>query len=98
MTQGCLEEEGLEEGGGVGYHHEEKGGKVGCHHLTHDFALHDDCHANSSLSRGVIDENNVSDFKQSHVLGLKKGNLVGEKCHRVLVETTHIHLNRAFLI
>ena len=28
-AQGCLEEEGLEEGGGVGYHNEEERGEVG---------------------------------------------------------------------
>ena len=34
--QGRLKEELLEEGGGIGDHHQEKGGEVGGHHLAHD--------------------------------------------------------------
>ena len=33
-AQGCLKEEGLEEGGGIGDHHEEDGGEICGHHLA----------------------------------------------------------------
>ena len=65
-TQCCLKEEGLEEGSGVGDHHEEEGGEVGGHHLTHDLSLQCDCHSDSSIFL-FMDEAIISDCKQYHV-------------------------------
>ena len=60
-TQGCLKEERLKEGGGVGDHHEEEGGEVGGHHLTHDLPPHTNHHLNTSLGVCGIDKHTVKD-------------------------------------
>ena len=65
-TQGCLKEEGLEKGGGVGDHHEEERGEVGGHHLTHDLSFQCDCHA-YSFSR-VFQKVMIGDNEEHHVL------------------------------
>ena len=66
-TQGCLEEEGLEEGGGVGDHHEEERGEVGGHHLAHDLPLQYDRHFDS-LSRSIyIVQHLISDTEKCHI-------------------------------
>ena len=43
-AQGCLKEEGLEEGGGKGDHEEQEGGQKGRQHLAHYPPFQDDGH------------------------------------------------------
>ena len=49
-AQGCLKEEGLEEGGGKGDHCEEKGRKVSGHHLACDLSFHHNFHSYTILA------------------------------------------------
>ena len=65
-TQGCLKEERLEEGGGVGDHHEEEGGEVSGHHLAQDLPLHLYCHLNSLSGTIYIDQPIISDIEKRH--------------------------------
>ena len=44
-TQGCLKEEGLEEGGGKGDRCEENGGEIRCHQLTCHLSFQNKNHA-----------------------------------------------------
>ena len=66
-AQGCLEEEGLEEGGGVGDHHEEEGGEVGGHHLAHNLPLQCDRHTDSSLRTTCMDKHIAGDGEKRHI-------------------------------
>ena len=54
--QGSLKEEGLEEGGGKGDHHEEDGGQVGAHHLTQDLSPQHNGHTYSLFRCTLVPE------------------------------------------
>ena len=66
-AQSCLKEDGLEEGGGIGDHHEEEGGEVGGHHLAHNLPLQCDCHTDSFFRAICKDKNIFSDSEKCHI-------------------------------
>ena len=92
-AQGCLEEERLEEGGGVGDHQKEEGGKVGGHHLTHDLSLHRNLHLYSCFWMAGILKNSACDGKEGHVLWLSDVQMFRKKGHSLLVQTGNVHIN-----
>ena len=65
-AQGCLKEEGLEEGGGEGDGEEQEGGEVGGHQLADKLSLQDDRHSQPILVFVVL-QIPRRDFKDVHV-------------------------------
>ena len=77
-TQGRLEEERLEEGGGKGDCSQKKGREVGGHHLACDLPLHHDNHSYPFLSifKGGFAQIPVNVLKEDHVQSLAHNHLV----------------------
>ena len=96
-TQGCLEEEWLEEGGGKGDEHEEEGGEIGRHHLTHDLPFHRDRHTDSLSGVTCIDEVVISDSEKCHIQWLFHNHIGGEQNDTLLVSAPNAHFDRTFL-
>ena len=94
-----LEEDRLEEGGGVGDRHEEDGGEVGGHHLGRHLPPHPGHHLHALLGvRGVgRAEGEVGDVEEGQVELLLHPQGGGDKLNRLLIQGVDCHQDEAFL-
>ena len=96
-TQGCLKEDGLEEGGGVSDHHEEERGEVGGHHLAQDLSLHINCHFDSLSGLIYIDQHLISDTEKCHIFCLLQNQVKWKKSDTLVVARVNTHFDRTVL-
>ena len=99
-AQGCLKEEGLEEGGGKGDRRQKKCGEEGGHYLACNFPLHGHNHTYSSLVifEQLLSESPINYAENVHVLGLTHVQLVIHEIHSCHVQCTNSDVDRAGLI
>jgi len=66
-AQRCLEEEGFEEGGSKGDHHEKDRRQIGRHHLTCNLPLELDLHGDSFSTVDCVDKVMFFDVEEVHI-------------------------------